>query len=61
MNILTDLRNRGITDVFFLVCDGLTGPPDAVGAVFPATIVQARVIHPIRATLRYASRKYWDH
>jgi putative transposase len=61
MNILTDLRNRGITDVFFLVCDGLKGLPDAVGAVFPATIVQACVIHLIRATLRYASRKYWDH
>jgi transposase-like protein len=60
MNVLTDLRNRGVRDVFFLVCDGLKGLPDAVGAVFPATIVQACVIHLIRATLRYASRKYWD-
>jgi putative transposase len=61
MNVLTDLKNRGVRDVFFLVCDGLKGLPDAVGAVFPATIVQACVIHLIRATLRYASRKYWDH
>src|SRR3954454_5141500 len=61
MNVLTDLKNRGVQDVFFLVCDGLKGLPDAVGAVFPATIVQACVIHLIRATLRYASRKYWDH
>lgn len=61
MNVLTDLRNRGVRDVFFVVCDGLKGLPDAVTAVFPAAIVQACVIHLIRATLRYASRKYWDH
>ncbi len=58
--VLTDLRNRGVRDIFFLVCDGLKGLPDAVAAAFPATIVQACVIHLIRATFRYASRKYWD-
>ena len=60
MNVLTDLRNRGVKDVFFVVCDGLKGLPDSVTAVFPQAIVQACVIHLIRATLRYASRKYWD-
>ncbi len=60
MNVLTDLKNRGVADVFFVVCDGLKGLPDAVNTVFPAAIVQACVIHLIRATLRYASRKYWD-
>lgn len=68
MSVLTDLRNRGVRDVFFgprtregpPVCDGLKGLPDAVNAVFPQAIVQACVIHLIRATLRYASRKYWD-
>jgi putative transposase len=60
MNVLTDLKNRGVADVFFIVCDGLKGLPDSVHAVFPHTIVQACVIHLIRATLRYASRKYWD-
>lgn len=60
MNVLTDLKNRGVRDVFFVVCDGLKGLPDAVTTVFPAAIVQACVIHLIRATLRYASRKYWD-
>lgn len=60
MNVLTDLKNRGVADVFFIVCDGLKGLPDSVHAVFPDTIVQACVIHLIRATLRYASRKYWD-
>ena len=60
MSVLADLKNRGVTDVFFVVCDGLKGLPDSVNAVFPAAIVQACVIHLIRATLRYASRKYWD-
>ena len=60
MSVLTDLRNRGVKDVFFIVCDGLKGLPDSVNAVFPQAIVQACVIHLIRATLRYASRKYWD-
>ena len=60
MSVLADLKNRGVADVFFVVCDGLKGLPDSVNAVFPAAIVQACVIHLIRATLRYASRKYWD-
>jgi putative transposase len=60
MNVLTDRKNRGVRDVFFIVCDGLKGLPDSVNAVFPQAIVQACVIHLIRATLRYASRKYWD-
>ena len=55
MNVLTDLKNRGVTDVFFIVCDGLKGLPDAVNAVFPPAIVQACIIHLIRATFRYAS------
>ena len=60
MSVLADLKNRGVRDVFFVVCDGLKGLPDSVNAVFPAAIVQACVIHLIRATLRYASRRYWD-
>jgi putative transposase len=57
---LTDLRNRGVRDVFFVVCDGLTGLPDSVAAVFPAAIVQTCVIHLIRGSFRYASRHYWE-
>ena len=60
MSVLTDLRNRGVRDVFFIVCDGLKGLPDSANAVFPLAIVQACVIHLIRATIRYASRRYWD-
>ena len=58
--VLTDLKARGVKDIFFVVCDGLKGLPDSVGAVFPAAIVQTCVIHLIRGTFRYASRKYWD-
>jgi putative transposase len=58
--VLTELRNRGVADVFFLVCDGLKGLPDSVAAVWPATIVQTCIIHLIRGSIRYASRKYWD-
>lgn len=42
--MLTDLRNRGVRDVFFVVCDGLKGLPDSVNAVWPDTIVQASSI-----------------
>ena len=44
--VLTDLKNRGVRDIFFLVCDGLKGLPDSVAAVFPATIVQACEVPP---------------
>ena len=44
MSVLTDLRNRGVRDVFFLVCDGLKGLPDVVENVWPQTIVQTCII-----------------
>jgi putative transposase len=60
MSVLTDLRNRGIKDVFFLVCDGLKGLPEVVSNVWPAAIVQTCIIHLIRNTFRLASRRDWD-
>jgi putative transposase len=60
MSVLTDLRNRGVKDVFFVVCDGLKGLPEVVGNVWPQAIVQTCVIHLIRNTFRLASRKDWD-
>ncbi len=60
MAVLTELRNRGVHDVFFVVCDGLKGLPDSVNAVWPLATVQACIIHLIRGSFRYASRKYWD-
>jgi putative transposase len=60
MSVLTDLRNRGVRDVFFLVCDGLKGLPEVVGNVWPQAIVQTCIIHLIRNTFRLASRRDWD-
>ena len=58
--VLTELKNRGVTDVFFVVCDGLKGLPDSVNAVLPLATVQTCIIHLIRGSFRYASRKHYD-
>ena len=58
--VLTDLRNRGVTDVFFLVCDGLKGLPEVVSTVWPLTTTQTCIIHLIRNTFRLASKRDWD-
>ena len=58
-HVLTEIKNRGTKDVCILVCDGLTGLPDAVSSVWPQTIVQACVVHLIRNSFRYASRRDW--
>jgi len=59
LQVLTELKNRGVEDIFFVICDGRKGLPDSVGAVFGQAIVQTCVIHLIRNTFRYASKKYW--
>jgi putative transposase len=60
MSVLLDMKNRGVRDVFFLVCDGLKGLPEVVANVWPLTTVQTCIIHLIRNTFRLASRKDWD-
>ena len=60
MAVLTDLKNRGVNDVFFLVCDGLKGLPEVVANVWPLTTVQTCIIHLIRNTFRLASKRDWD-
>lgn len=44
MSVLAELKNGGVQDVFFIVCDGLKGPPDSASAVFPLAIVSLQ--HP---------------
>lgn len=56
LSVLTELKNRGVDDVFFLICDGLKGLPDAVGAVWPLAIVRTCVVHLLRTT-RSATRR----
>jgi transposase-like protein len=60
LQVLTELRNRGVQDVFIVVCDGLKGLPDAIAATWPLAVVQTRVLHLIRNTFRYAGRQHWD-
>jgi putative transposase len=60
MSVLTDLKNRGVRDVFFLVCDGLKGLPEVVEHTWPRAIVQTCIIHLIRNTFRLAARQHWD-
>ena len=60
MSVLTDIKNRGVTDTFFLVCDGLKGLPEVVGNVWPLATVQTCIIHLIRNTFKLASKKDWD-
>src|SRR6476646_8286350 len=60
LQVLTELKNRGVQDVCIAVCDGLKHLPDAITAVWEQTVVQQCIIHLLRNTFRYASRKYWD-
>ena len=53
--VLTELRNRGCCDALFVCCDGLTGLPESIAAVWPHAVIQTCVVHLLRASMRYAS------
>jgi putative transposase len=59
MTMLTELKNRGLQDVLIVCCDGLKGLPEAIRTVWPLTTVQTCVVHLVRNSLRYASKKHW--
>ncbi|WP_428834314.1 IS256 family transposase, partial [Lentzea roselyniae] len=59
LHVLTELKNRGVADVLMVVCDGLTGLPDAITTVWPQTITQTCVVHLLRNSFRYAGRQHW--
>lgn len=59
MNMLTELRNRGIQDVIIVCCDGLKGLPESIRATWPQAEVQTCVVHLVRNSLRFASKKHW--
>lgn len=48
LSVLTDLKNRGVMDVFFLVCDGLKGLSDAMGMLWSLAVVHTYVLHLMR-------------
>ena len=59
MTVLTELRNRGVADAFIVCCDGLKGLPEAIRATWPHADVQTCVVHLVRSSLRYTSKKHW--
>jgi len=59
LSVLSELKNRGVSDVLIVVCDGLTGLPDAIEAVWLRATIQTCVGHLLRGSFRYAS--YSDH
>ncbi len=57
LRVMNDLKTRGVQDILFAVVDGLTGFPDAITAVFPATTVQTCIVHLLRNALDYVHWK----
>jgi putative transposase len=57
LQIVTELKNRGVQDIFIACVDGLKGFPEAIEAVFPATQVQLCLVHLVRHSLNYVSHK----
>ena len=57
LQVLTDLKQRGVRDILICCVDGLKGFPDAIEAVFPETWVQTCIVHLIRHSLRYVPRR----
>jgi putative transposase len=55
--VTTELRNRGVQDIFIACVDGLKGFPEAIEAVFPKTQVQLCIVHLIRNSLKYVGNK----
>jgi len=57
LRVMNELKARGVNDVLIVVCDGLTGLPDAITAVWPQAKVQTCIVHLIRASLRWVNYK----
>jgi putative transposase len=57
LKVITELKNRGVADIFVACVDGLKGFPDAIEAVFPKTTVQTCIVHMIRNSTRFVSYK----
>src|SRR6478735_545057 len=57
LSCLTDLKNRGLQDIFVVCVDGLSGFPEAIRAAYPQTKVQLCLVHLVRAALKYVTDK----
>ena len=59
LGVLTEIKNRGVQDVFIVVCDGLKGLPESITTVWEYATVQTCVIHLLRNTFKYAGKQDW--
>ena len=57
LQVVTELKNRGVQDIFIACVDGLKGFPEAIETVFPHTTVQLCIVHMVRHSLNYVSWK----
>ena len=57
LSVLTDLQNRGVSDILIASVDGLTGFPEAIASIFPDTEIQLCIVHQVRNSLRYVASK----
>ena len=57
LQVVTELKNRGVNDIFIACVDGLKGFPEAIEAVFPKTTVQLCIVHMVRYSLNFVSWK----
>jgi putative transposase len=60
LRVLSEIKNCGVADVCMVVCGGLKGLPEAIETVWPAAITQTCVVHLLRNSFRYASKKDWS-
>ncbi len=59
LHVVTELRNRGVKDIFIACVDGLKGFPEAIEAVFPQTQVQLCIVHMVRHSMNYVAKRDW--
>lgn len=57
LNVLTELKNRGLQDILIACVDGLKGFPDSINSVYPQTHIQLCIIHMVRNSLKYVAWK----
>ncbi|MER2734853.1 transposase, partial [Escherichia coli] len=57
LNVLTELKNRGLNDILIACVDGLKGFPEAINAVYPETQLQLCIVHMVRNSLRLVAWK----
>src|SRR5436305_9998136 len=60
MQVLSELKHRGVQDILICCVDGLKGFPEAIEAIFPQTVVQTCIVHLIRHSLKYVPRRQYD-